>query len=278
VVRHVTYCRICPAICGLVLEIEDNRVTQLVGDRDNPLSQGYTCIKGRHIGDFHSDPGRLLDSQRRNAAGELEPVAVDDAVEEITARLQEIIRTYGPDSVALLTGTQAAMSSLTIPFTRAWFRNLGSQSLFSPQTVDQAAKWVAEGRLGAWGGGRQRFADSDVWLLVGTNPLVTMQGGDFTGFPVHNGSQRLAAEQRRGLKLLVVDPRQTEVAARADLHLQLIPGTDAQLFAGLLHVVLAEGLEDQEFCATWVSGLEDLKAAVAPFTPELVPAAWTRQT
>src|ERR1700722_3111132 len=135
-------------------------------------------------------------------------------------------------------------------------------------TVDQSAKWVTEGRLGRWAAGGQRFADADVWMLVGTNPLVTMQGGYFTGFPIHDGLRRLAEEKRRGLQLVVVDPRRTELATRADIHLQLIPGTDALLFAGMLRVLLSEDLIDREFCVRWVPGLDDLRRALAPFTPE----------
>jgi anaerobic selenocysteine-containing dehydrogenase len=271
-VKHTTYCRLCPGICGLVVEVEDNQVTSLIGDRDNLLSGGYTCVKGRNLPAFHSDPDRITAPLHRRADGSRAELPLEDAVQEVAAQLRDLIETYGPDSVAMITGTQASMSSLTLPFAFSFFKTLGSRSRFSPQSIDQIAKWVAEGRLGSWAGGRQRFADADVWMLVGTNPIVTMQGGDFTGFPVHNGSARLAQEMRRGLKLIVVDPRRTEVAERADLHLQLRPGTDATLFAGMLRVILAEGLHDQAFCDAWAPGLDDVRAAVEPFTPELVGA------
>ena len=137
-------------------------------------------------------------------------------------------------------------------------------------TIDQSAKWVTESRLGRWLGGRQRFEDADVWLLAGTNPLVSLQGGDLTGFPIHNPSRALRDARRRGLKLIVIDPRRTETAARADLHLQLIPGTDAVLYGGLLHVLFAEGLIDREFCLRHVHGVDELRRAVSGLTPEVV--------
>lgn len=269
----VTYCRICPATCGLLLDIEDGRVTKVRGDADNPLTQGFTCPKGRKIGDFHAAPDRNRTAQRRNESGQLVPVATEDAIAEIAARLTDLIATYGPDSVSLVTGTQSAMASLTGPFARAWFRTLGSRSMFTPQTIDQSAKWVAEGRMGAWGAGRQRFDESDVWMLVGTNPLITMQGGDITGFPVHNGFRRLQAEQQRGLQLIVVDPRRSETASRADIHLQLIPGSDAFLFAAIIRVILDADLHDKEFCADWVDSIDALREAVSPFTTEMAAAA-----
>jgi anaerobic selenocysteine-containing dehydrogenase len=107
-------------------------------------------------------------------------------------------------------------------------------------------------------------------MLVGTNPVVSLQGGDFTGFPIHDPIRRLQDAQAAGLQLIVVDPRRTEVASRADIHLQLVPGTDVFLFAALLNVILGEDLFDRTFCDRWVDGLDDLRRAVAPFTPAAV--------
>ncbi len=271
--RTTTYCRICPAACGLVLDVDDGRVTKITGDPQHALTRGFTCVKGRYLADFATDPARLRSSRRRDSQGGHEDVAIDVAIGEIAARLHDIIAAHGPDAVALYTGTQASMASLTLPFTLAFWKTLGSRKQFSSMTVDQAAKWVTEGRLGRWAAGAQRFADADVWMLVGTNPLVSMQGGYFTGFPIHDGMRRLLEEKRRGLQLIVVDPRRTELAARADIHLQIIPGTDAVLFAGLIAIVIGEGLHDKAFCDRWVPGLDDLRRAVARFTPDVTAAA-----
>ncbi|MGE0795511.1 MAG: molybdopterin-dependent oxidoreductase, partial [Acidimicrobiia bacterium] len=166
--------------------------------------------------------------------------------------------------------TQSAFSSLTSPFANAWWATMGSSMTFSTMTIDQSAMWVADGRLGQWAGGRQRFQDADVWLLAGSNPPVSLQGGEFTGFPIHDPIRRLTDAKRRGLRLIVVDPRRTEVAAHADLHLQLVPGTDPYLYAGLLHVLLRDGHEDAGFCERWVDGLGELRRAVEPFGPDVV--------
>src|SRR5262249_60894720 len=103
-------------------------------------------------------------------------------------------------------------------------------------------------------------------LFAGTNPLVSLQGGELTGFPVHDPFRRLDEARARGLRLIVVDPRRSELAARADVHLQLVPGTDAVLFAALLRTILDEGLHDASFCERWVEDLDALRAAVAPVT------------
>ncbi len=272
--QTTTYCRLCPATCGLLVNIVDGKVVAVAGDQDHALTRGFTCIKGRHIGDIHADPHRLLTSLRSEGGGsERVAISADAAVEEISGRLRDIIDAHGPDAVGFYSGTQAAYASLTGPFANAWWRTIGSQRTFSSMTVDQSAKWVAEGRLGRWAAGGQRFADSDVWLLAGTNPLVSMQGGVFTGFPIHDGFRRLQELKRKGLRLIVVDPRRTEVATHADIHLQIIPGTDAVLFAGLLNGLIQNSLIDTEFCDRWVNGLSELRAAIEPFTQAFVASA-----
>jgi anaerobic selenocysteine-containing dehydrogenase len=267
---HTSYCRICSGMCGILVTVEDGRATRIQGDRDNALTSGFTCPKGRAWGDLHAAPDRFRESQRRGPSGELGAVPVGRAIEEIAERLRAIIDEHGPDSVAFFVGTQSYTSTLTFPFATAWQRALGTHKYFSTNTIDQSAKFVAAERLGSWRGGRQRFEDSDVWLLAGSNPLVSMQGGEVSGFPVHGGPRRLREAQANGMTFIVVDPRRTETATRADIHLQLSPGTDATLYAGLLHVILGEGLHDAEFCSAYVDGLEELRSAVAPASPERV--------
>ncbi|MGE0796231.1 MAG: molybdopterin oxidoreductase, partial [Acidimicrobiia bacterium] len=108
--RRITYCRICAATCGLVVDVVDNRVVRAVGDLDNPHTRGFSCPKGRHIGDFLAAPDRHRTSLRRAPDGTPEPVDVEAAIGEIAARLQDIVAEHGPDSVAFLSGTQSAFS------------------------------------------------------------------------------------------------------------------------------------------------------------------------
>ena len=155
--RHVTYCRMCAPLCGLIVEVDDDRVVRVQGDRDHPLTQGYTCSKGRRLGDFHADPRRLRESRRRVAPGVFEPVAAHEAIAEIGAQLRSIVDVHGPDAVGFYAGTQQQTAALTPSFAAGWFRALGSRKRFGTMTIDQSAKWVATGRLGAWEAGRQRF-------------------------------------------------------------------------------------------------------------------------
>jgi anaerobic selenocysteine-containing dehydrogenase len=268
--QHVSYCRICQASCGVLVDVEDGRVVRVAGDRDNALSGGFTCPKGRRGGDFHYGPDRLTTSMRRGADGRLHPVEVGAAITEIAARLQTIIDAHGVDAVGIFQGTQSTFATLTRPFLQSWIRALGSRKHFSTMTIDQSAKWIVPLRMGQYLGGPQRFEDADVWLLSGTNPLVSVNAGNFDSPLVNDPSARIRDARARGLRLIVIDPRRTETAARADLHLQPLPGHDALIFAGLLNVILNEDLHDADFCARFVDGLDELRTAVAAVTPELV--------
>lgn len=267
---HVSYCRICQASCGLLVDIDDGVVTKIIGDRDNALSRGFTCPKGRRGGDFHHGPQRLTTSLRRDDQGDLQPVDVASATAEIAERLGKIIDEHGVDAVAIFQGTQSTFATLSRPFLQSWIRALGSHKHFSTMTIDQSAKWIVPLRMGQYLGGGQRFEDADVWLLSGTNPMVSLNAGNFDGPLVNDPSARIRDARRRGLKLIVIDPRRTETAARADLHLQPLPGHDSLVFAGLLHVILSEGLHDAGFCEQYVDGLDDLRLAVGEVTPQVV--------
>ncbi|MGD9999670.1 MAG: molybdopterin-dependent oxidoreductase, partial [Ilumatobacteraceae bacterium] len=119
-------------------------------------------------------------------------------------------------------------------------------------------------RLGAWAAGPQPWSTADVSMVVGINLAVSMHG--IPGGPTFvNPLASLRAAKRRGLKLIVVDPRRTETAAMADLHLQVTPGEDPTLLAGILRVILDEGLVDHDFCDRWVSGVDALHRAVRGF-------------
>jgi anaerobic selenocysteine-containing dehydrogenase len=262
---HPSICRICTAHCPILVTVDDGVVTAVSGDRDAPLFEGYTCPKGRALPAMHAHPGRLLRSLRRRPDGSHEEIATDEAIVEISDRLKAVVDEHGPDSVAAYTGTSSGVQHPTgSRVATALLRSLGSTSLYSAATIDQPGMLVADAYHGVWLGGRPSFDDADVWLFVGTNPIISKQ------YLEENPARRIARAVERGTKIVVIDPRRTETARRASLHLQPRPGEDAALIAGLLHVILREGWIDSDFVANHVQGLEELRAAVAPFAPQVV--------
>jgi anaerobic selenocysteine-containing dehydrogenase len=265
-----SFCRFCPASCGTVVDVVDGRIGEVLGNRRNPLTQGFTCAKGRRAGAIMQGPDRLRSSLVRGADGTLVAAETNAVIGDVGVRLRAIREESGPDSIAVFMGTQQAFTTPTPFVVRAWMRAIGSHKLFSTMTIDQSAKWLVPLRMGEYLGGAQRMDTSDVWMLSGTNPLSTASAGDGDAPLVDAPAIQLRDARRRGLRLIVIDPRRTETAELADVFLQIRPGTDAVLHAGLLHVILADGLQDDEFCAAYVSDLESLRRAVRDATPDMV--------
>ncbi len=266
-----SFCRICQAFCAVEVEVEDGRVTAVRGDPSDPMTGGYTCMKGRQMPDQLYDPQRLRTCLRRRSSGGFEEISTEQALDEIAGRLLAIIAEYGPRAVASYSGTSCFYHSGLPEVVKAWHRGIGSPSVYSSLTIDQPAKVFTVSRMGMWGGGTHSFASSDVALVVGNNPLLSHLAPP-SGVPGFNPAKTLDTAKARGLRLICVDPRRSQTAARADIHLQIIPGEDATLMAAFMRVILEEGLYDRAFCAEHLQGLDELREAVAGFTPAYAAA------
>jgi anaerobic selenocysteine-containing dehydrogenase len=251
------------------VDVAAGRVVAVRGVLDDPLFEGYTCIKGRQYPDQMANPDRLRAPLRRRPDGTFEQVTSVEALDGIAAELRRIVDTYGPRAVASYTGTGGYQNSVAVPAARAFHQGLDSPSFYTSVTIDQPAKTTAPFRVGIWEAGYHNFSDADVSLAIGYNPMVSSYG-PVGGLQGTNPFVVMRRKKAEGMKLIVVDPRRTELASFADIHLQLRPGEDPTLLAGLLHVILREDLHDADFCERWVADLDDLRAAVEPFTPEYV--------
>lgn len=265
---HPSICRFCHANCGILVEVEDGRPVRITGDRANPAYHGFTCAKGRRLPDVHAHPDRLLHSQKRQADGRFEPIPSERAMDEIAARIGELVAKHGPRAVALYPGTYSGPHPASIPAGVGFMLALGSRMVFTSAAIDQPGKHVANAIHGRWLGGSHVFDESDVWMLVGNNPLISMSGG----IPPSNPSRRLRAAKARGLSLIVIDPRRSEVARFADLFLQPKAGEDPAILAAMLHVVIREARYDADFVLQHVAGFEALARAVEDCTPEWAAA------
>ena len=266
--QEKSYCRMCQAFCGVVVSVEGGRVVKVRGDRDDPVSRGYACFKGLQAPEQHNGKGRLRRSLHR-VGGELVEGPSETLLEEAGAALRSIVDAHGPQAVGVFKGTQCGYNSASNGLVDAFVSALGTDRNFITMTIDQSAKWIAAQRLGSWRAGGQSYVDSDVWMFVGANPLVSMIAAGGPNFFLTPDPVKTLRERRaRGKKLIVIDPRRSETARFADLFLQPLPGRDAELMASILHVVLREGWQDEEFCREYVDGLEELRRGVEPFAPE----------
>lgn len=266
-----SYCRICGGSCGVVVSIDDtDRIVGIRGDKTHSMTQGYACMKGLQAEHIHHGPERLLHPLKRMADGSYAQIGLEQALDEIAEKLGQILSESEPRSLGIYRGTQNYLNTPVSALLPEWLAAFGSPSFYSSATIDAFSKFVAAGRMGMWEAGLQPIETSDVWFAVGFNPLVSIQS--LMGFPTLNPTKRMQALRAAGMKLIVVDPRLTETAQYADIHLQIYPGEDPTLAAGLLHVILREGWHDADFCAEHISGLDDLRRHLEPFTPAYVAA------
>jgi len=252
------------------IDIEDgSRIVTVRADRNDPLFKGYSCIKGRQLADQFHSPSRLRFPLRKNPSGVFDPISSSDALDEIAQKLEHIISEHGPRSVATYIGTGAYQNSVGVAVASSWHKGFSSPSFYTSLTIDQPAHRSSLLRLGSWEAGWQNFSDSDVLLAVGYNPLVSSYG-PASGLQGTDPFVKLREAKKRGLKLIVIDPRGSELAKQADLWLQVKPGEDPTLLAAIINVILNKNLHDIEFCDEFVENgqLDLLRESVSPFTPE----------
>jgi anaerobic selenocysteine-containing dehydrogenase len=252
----------------MVLTLDENRrIVGIRGDKEHPATSGYVCIKGLQSVQAHNWAGRLTHPLKRRPDGSFQRIGLEQALDEIAAKLQSIIERDGPEAVAAFRGTQSGLNSTAFEILPAFLRAIGSPSFYSTMTVDQSAKWVCLERLGVWGAGRHPFHSSDVLMIFGGNPMVSIST---VGFDPLNVDRQMKEAKARGMKLIVIDPRRTETARHADLFLQPYPGEDAAIAGGLLRIILGEGWDDREFWTRYAGNVEGLRHALEPLSPEYV--------
>ena len=266
---HYRACNLCEAICGLEIKHEKGQVLSITGDAQDLFSRGHICPKAVGLKDIYEDPDRLRRPLKRTPTGWVE-ISWDVALDEVAASLRAQRDRHGPHATAWYAGNPSVHNSGTQLAAPGFLRALGSRSLFSASSVDQLPHHFA-----AW----QLYGHplllpvpdldrTDHWLILGGNPLVS-NGSLMTAPDVSN---RLKAIQARGGKVVVVDPRRTETAARADAHHFIRPGTDVFLLLAMTQVLYAENLLKPGRLTEFTDGIETLGTAVAGFTPEHVSA------
>lgn len=256
-----TFCRICLASCGLEVTVEDNRVTKIAADKQNPHSWQDFCAKGRTAHRLVEHPRRILNPMRRVADAYVE-ATWDEAIADIAARMTAAIEAGGPDAVGVYYGNPAGFSSSNVIFMNGWLDAIGTQNRYAVGSVDQnALHVVADAMYGSILMVPVSDVDNcDYFLLVGTNPAVSAWNWLET---VPGGWRRALARQQQGATIVVVDPLRTESAEKADVHLAVRPGQDWALLLAMVKVILDEGLEHRRDCAELATGVDRLRALVA---------------
>lgn len=267
VTEHKSFCRLCNSHCGMIVSTdEEDRLVAIRPDRDDLLTDGFACFKGLQAVDAHNSEIRVPHPLKKMPDGTFAEIDLEQALDEIAEKLKDIVARHGPEAVGAYRGSGAGMNASACFMVDSVLHPLGTKKIFSAITIDQSAKIVAAERMGVWPAGPYPFRTCDVLLLIGTNPLVSYAAN----LNCHDPLKKVKEEKKRGLKILMIDPRKTETGRFAEMELQPLPGEDAAILAGMIRLILEKGWEDKEFVAQHAEQVEELRASVEPFTPEYV--------
>jgi anaerobic selenocysteine-containing dehydrogenase len=256
-----SFCRVCTSVCGILVDVEGERVVRVRGDHAHPLSHGYTCAKGRALPQMHHHPDRLERPMRR-VDGELRPTAWDECLDDLGARVRAIVEEHGPASVGIFFGSGNGMDAAGYRMAQALHGAIGTPAKFSPLTIDGTAKVLISDLVGGAVAlsGRPDLDRAELVVVIGSNPVVSH--GHSVAIPDPVSALRDHAGRA---ELWVIDPRRSETARLATRHLAPRPGTDYALLAFLVRELLRDGA-DPGVLAERVQGIDELAVAVEPFT------------
>lgn len=259
-------CRGCHGVCGVLLHMKDGKLVKVTGNPESPTSQGYLCIKGKSAPELLYHPDRLkYPLKREGTRGEnrWRRISWDQALDEVSEKLLAVKRNYGAESIVGARGTGR-------PYYVMFHRFLNS--LGTPNRLGFAHLCYGP-RLTASVMTCGDLPVCDYYGFGGIKPkCVLVWGSNLTEVGAADGmcGYQLDLTLNAGSKLIVVDPRKTPLAARADCWLQIRPGTDAALALGMLHIIIEEQLYDKKFVERWTTGFDGLVQRVKEYSCEEV--------
>ncbi|MBX3619917.1 MAG: molybdopterin-dependent oxidoreductase [Rhizobacter sp.] len=267
IAHHI--CPVCEATCGLDVEVDQGKVIAIRGQASDTFSRGYLCPKGVALKDLHDDPDRLRTPLIKRD-GRFVEASWQEAFDEIERRLLPLRDAHGPDAVAVSVGNPAGHKFGLMLYLGRLLKAMGTRNVYSASTLDQMPKQLSSGLMfGSWLTiPVPDIERCDFLLMLGANPMAS--NGSLWTVPDFRGKARALRE--RGGQLVVVDPRRTETAEIASRHLPIRPGGDAFLLLGMVHVLFTEGLVRLGRIAGHVAGVDALRSAVQPFSPDAVAA------
>ncbi|MFW6050263.1 MAG: molybdopterin-containing oxidoreductase family protein [Myxococcota bacterium] len=262
---RTTFCRICEALCGLEVTVEDGKIASIRPDRDHVATAGFACVKGLKQHRLYGSPDRLKRPEKR-VGDRWEPVSWEQALAEIGGKVRALRDAHGPDAIAMYVGTAAGFGVLHPMFAQGFMQGVGSKSMYSSATQDCANKFAVAHHMYGFPF-TQPFPDVDrnrCLILVGANPAVSK----WSFLQVSHPIDRLRAIEARGGKVYVVDPRRTETAKTAGEHVFIRPDTDVFFYLSFLHELMRTGGVDRERVRRFMTGFDALARLADPWPPE----------
>lgn len=259
-----TICQMCYYYCGLQVTVEDDRIVKVEGLREHPVSHGHLCVRGLTAGQLVDDPARIktpLIRDGERGSGKWKRITWDEALDTIASNLIDIRDKLGPEYVGFFRGHAPGWVT-NYNYVHRFINSWGTPNLFIPAHLCFTPRAVAHvATFGSYP--EPDFERSNCIMLLGYNPVNTS---------TVNYAARIVWAKERGAKLIVVDPRFTNTAAKAGLFLQPRPGTIGALVLSMINVLIREELFDADFVEKWTVGFDRIKELVKDYPPERAEA------
>jgi anaerobic selenocysteine-containing dehydrogenase len=264
---HLRTCPLCEAMCGLEIHVADDRVELIRPDRDDVWSRGHLCPKGTAVGHLHHDPDRVRQPMVRDGDTWRE-VTWDEAFRRCDELLAPVIAEHGIEAVTAYVGNPLAHNLSLGRYIGILIAMSGIPMIYSAGTVDQWPKNLSSHLMygGMWRIPVPDIRRTDLFVIMGANPHASQ--GSLLACPDVMGE--IDGIRARGGRVIVIDPRRTGTAERADEWLPIVPGTDAALLLAVAQVLFEDGLVDLGPVADRIDGVDDVGRLVADWTPERV--------
>ncbi|HUX99203.1 MAG TPA: molybdopterin-dependent oxidoreductase [Candidatus Deferrimicrobium sp.] len=272
-------CPMCNSGCGLLIEVEKNRVLTVKPDKNHPLSKGYCCPKGLALGALTNDKDRVIRPLKR-VGNDFSQISWKQALHEIADRLEKIRKRYSPNAIAYYMGTNMLHHYAHTLFATGFMSGLGSEMVYNAASVDNNNHFVAQHFL--YGSPIVMpipdLPNTDLFIIIGSNPVVT----HLSLVMCSNVQKVMKGILKRGGEIYVIDPRRNETAkllADEAHHIPILPDTDIFMLLAMINIIFKNQLEDRAFLEKNTLNSQALKDMVIDFTPELaekvcdVPAA-----
>src|SRR5947209_18389400 len=250
----------CPDTCSFHVKVKDGVAIEIKGDKRHPVTQGFLCVKVNNYLERTYNETRVLTPRRRvgpKGLGLFEEITWDEALDEIATRFKEIVATDGPEAILPYnySGTLGKLHNESMDY--RFFNRLGASEL--DRTIcSVAGKEGVRRTVGAsLGTDPETYVHSKLILVWSGNPVST--NPHLMPF--------IKKARQQGAQMVVIDPRRSRTAAQADWHLQPKPGTDAALALGMMHVLITEGLTDEEYLAAHAHGYPQLRERAMEYPP-----------
>ncbi len=248
-----TACILCSRNCGLLVQVKDGHLVKIRGDQSHPISAGYLCQKATQLDYYQNHADRLRTPLRRKTDGSFEPISWDRAIAEIAESLLKLRHTHSSNCLAYYGGGGQG-NHLGAMYSSAFRDAMGIRYYYSALAQEKTGDFWVNGQLF----GKQNchitedIEHADCVMFIGTNP--------WQAHGIRNARRTLKQiAQNPNRTLIVIDPRRTETAQLADIHLQLRPGTDAFLLSAMLAIAVRQGWEDQSFLQQHTIGFPQLR-------------------